>query len=261
VGPAGGTVTSGDGRATLVVPAGALATSLPLALRLAGTPPLDPHAASGSAYVLSPPETSFTAPATLTLRYDATRGPSGTDEAELRLHSVDGGVWEQVTQGTIDIVSHEAAAPVHGGGTYGVVWIGPQSDCAEATDHQFDFWLGRWNFSGPGVFPGTNEITAEGRGCLLEEHFVDSSGVRGRSTSLFSRQDGQWHQTYIDSLGGRLVLVGAFDGTRMVLNETTTRRFLWEQTSATVVRYWEERSTNGGASWVVNFDSNYTRRP
>ena len=261
VGPSGGTVTSADGRATLVVPPGALASPLPLTLRPASTVPVDPHAASRSGYALDPRDASFTAAATLTLQYDPALGPSGTDEGELRLHAVDGGIWEQVAQSSIDPVRHEASAPVRSGGTYGVVWIGPQSDCADPTDRQFDFWLGRWDFSAPNVFPGTNTITAEGRGCLLEEHFQDTAGVRGRSTSLFSRRDGQWHQTYVDSLGGRLVLVGTFDGTRMVLYQSPGDRFLWEATSATVVRYWEETSTDNGATWRVGFDSSYARRP
>lgn len=261
VGPSGGTVTSADGKATLVVPPGALATSLPLALRPVSSVPLDPHAASRSGYALDPAGASFAAPVTLTLRYDPSLGPSGTDEAELRIHAVDGGVWEQVSQGAVDVVKHEASAPVRGAGLYGVIWIGPQRDCTDPTDRQFDFWLGRWDFSAPSSLPGTNEITAEGRGCLLEEHFQDTSGVRGRSTSLFSRLDGRWHQTYIDSVGGRLVLVGTFDGTRMVLNESATHRFLWQQTSATVVRYWEERSSDNGVTWGVRFDSTYTRRP
>jgi hypothetical protein len=261
VGPAGGTVTSADGRATLVVPPGALAVPLPLTLRPATSVPLDPHATSRSGYALDPRDASFTAPATLTLQYDPALGPSGTDERELRLHAVDGGIWEQVAQASIDLVGHEASAPVRSGGTYGVVWIGPQSDCTDPMDHQFDFWLGRWNFSAPGVFPGTNDITAEGRGCLLEEHFQDTAGVRGRSTSLFGRRDGQWHQTYVDSLGGRLVLVGSFEGTRMVLYQSSSDRFLWEATSASVVRYWEEISTDNGATWRVAFDSSYARGP
>ena len=57
------------------------------------------------------------------------------------------------------------------------------------------------------------------------------------------------------------MLVGTFDGARMVLYQSPGARFLWEATSATVVRYWEETSTDNGATWRVGFDSSYARRP
>jgi hypothetical protein len=141
-----------------------------------------------------------------------------------------------------------------------VVWPGPTAPCTEAADREFDFWLGRWSFAAGGAFPGTNDLTAEGLGCLLEEHFQDASGTQGRSVSLRSRLDGRWHQTYVDSRGGRLVLVGERDGERMVLWQTPTVRYLWERTAPGVVRYWQERAVEQGASWEVRFDSTYTLR-
>jgi hypothetical protein len=47
----------------------------------------------------------------------------------------------------------------------------------------------------------------------------------------------------------------------MVLYQSPGDRFLWEATSASVVRYWEETSTDNGATWRVGFDSSYARRP
>jgi len=260
VGPAGGTVTSRDGKATLVVPAGALATAVPLSLTTTGSIPLDPHEVAGTSYLVSPPETTFTAPATLRLRYNAPNGPSGVDEAELRVAALTNFVWEPIAQGTIDVASRDALAPITSGGTFGVVWPGPQSDCSDPEDRQFDFWLGQWNFRvGSATTGGTNDITSEGRGCLIEEHYRDATGAPGRSTSLFSRLDGKWHQTYIDQRGTRLILIGSWDGTRMVLYQTPTTRFLWQQTSATVVRYWQETTSDNGVTWSVPFDSNYSR--
>jgi hypothetical protein len=45
----------------------------------------------------------------------------------------------------------------------------------------------------------------------------------------------------------------------MVLYQTPTSRFLWQQTSPTVVRYWQETTADNGATWSVPFDSNYIR--
>lgn len=260
IGPAGGTVVASDNGARLVVPAGALGAEVPLVIRPATGVPLDPHAVSRASYEIAPPGTTFATPATLTLRYDPNLGPSGTAESEWRVHVQNGAEWEPVQGGTVDAGAHQATSPVRASGTFVPRWTGPSAACGSAHDREFDFWVGSWSFAAPGSLPGTNDITSEASGCLVEEHFRDSSGTQGRSVSLFSRLDGQWHQTYVDSRGAHLVLVGAFDGRRMVLAESATQRYLWEQIGADTVRYWGERSADGGASFSVFFDSTYTRR-
>ena len=46
----------------------------------------------------------------------------------------------------------------------------------------------------------------------------------------------------------------------MVLNQGPSDRFTWDPLDAGTVRYYGERSADGGSTWVVNFDSRYTRR-
>ena len=106
----------------------------------------------------------------------------------------------------------------------------------------------------------SNEITKEGGGCLIEEHFQDPTGVQGRSVSLLSRTDRRWHQTYIDSQGTRLVLIGGLDGKRMVLDQSPTGRSVWDPLDADTIRYFTERTSDGGQTWSLIFDSRYTRR-
>jgi len=254
-------VTSANGAARLEIPPNALASATAVTLRGATSVPLDPHAVQGAAFDVGPPGLPLSLPATLVLRYEARLGPSGVEETDLRLHGLGGGgQWAPVAGATTDAGAREARGSVSAAGTYGVVWSGPRVTCAGREDAQFDFWLGSWSYSAPGAFPGTNDITKEGGGCLVEEHFRDTSGSVGRSVSLFSRLDGQWHQTYIDSRGGRLVLVGRFDGVRMLLNETPARRFGWSVLDANTVRYYAEDTSDGGATWRVSFDSRYVRR-
>ena len=107
---------------------------------------------------------------------------------------------------------------------------------------------------------GRNDITKEAGGCLIQEHFLDANNSAGRSVSFVSPLDGLWHQTYIDSRGGRLVLVGRFEDGQMRLYQTPTQRFGWLAQSPDRIRYFEERTTDGGATWTVSFDSAYTRR-
>lgn len=260
IGPAGGTVTALGGAVRLVVPAGALSTPTGLTVRALSVAPLDPHVAWRSEIEITPSGTRFAAPATLSLRYDPALGPSGVAESELRLHSLSGDAWQAVAGGAIDVTAHEVVAPVLSTGSFAARWPGPQAPCATAQDRQFDFWLGNWNFSAPGSFPGTDDVTLAAGGCLVDESFQDSSQTRGRSVSLFSRQDGRWHQTYVDTRGGRLVMAGGFVNGRMVLDVSATERFVWQTLDARTVRYAGERTVDGGATWTTNFDARYTRR-
>lgn len=156
--------------------------------------------------------------------------------------------------------TREASASISAAGTYAVRWIGPEGSCSSSQDRQFDFWLGSWDYHQGNLPLASNEITKEERGCLVEEHYRDPVGAFGRSVSLFSRGDGRWHQTYIDSGGQRIVLVGGLVGRRMVLNRSSTDRFVWDPLDADTVRYYEEQSSDAGTTWTVSFDSRYTRQ-
>ena len=261
IGPAGGTVTAAGGAVRLVIPAGALTGPTGISVRGAAQGPLDPHVVAGTLFDITP-AVAFSTPARLTLRYAASRGPSGIDEAELRVSTLDAArtTWQAVPGGTSDAGAREASADIGATGTFGVHWPGPSAACALDEDRQFDFWLGSWSYRQPNAFPGANEITKEGGGCLVEEHFSDQSGTRGRSVSLFSRADRQWHQTYIDTRGGRLVLVGTLLDGRMILLESPTSRYVWEVRDANTVRYAGELSRDGGQTWTSGFEAVYTRR-
>ncbi len=215
----------------------------------------------GSAYEVGPPTSGFTTPATLTIRYQPSLRPSGTAPQELRVHRLAGSSWVSLG-GTNDAALAEASAPVAGGGVYAVRWTGPTPPCSLAQDGQFDFWLGAWNLTdvtlGRNNPAGTNDITRDATGCLIEEDY--RSNVQGRSVSLFSRLDGRWHQTYIDSAGNRLVLVGNLEGDRMVLLASPLSRSWWQPLDDRAVRFVQEQSSDGGRTWTASFDSRYTRR-
>ena len=111
LGPAGGTVSASGGLARLLVPAGALTANVGLTLRATTQVPLDPHAVLRSAYEIAPVGTTFAVPATLTIRYDVNLAPSGSDEADLRLHVIGGGnAWEPLAGSTKQ--RRRSAAPV-----------------------------------------------------------------------------------------------------------------------------------------------------
>ena len=89
------------------------------------------------------------------------------------------------------------------------------------TARDFDFWIGEWDVFGPqGRQVGTNSITQLFDGSVLAEHWRGDGGVEGHSLNAYDASAGRWHQTWVDSTGGLLLLdVRLVDGA-MVLEGT-----------------------------------------
>jgi hypothetical protein len=142
-----------------------------------------------------------------------------------------------------------------------------QSTACTAPEHrQFDFWLGDWEVKDPkGNIAGTNLITSEFAGCVLQEHWVGSQGGRGSSFNIFSSSDKKWHQAWVDDSGTFLNLIGGFEDGKMVLvNDAPvlTDRITWNVVDGDkdrVRQHWEQ-SQDGGKTWKTAFDGLYIRK-
>jgi len=94
--------------------------------------------------------------------------------------------------------------------------------------HAFDFWLGEWEVHDPdGRHVGRNSITAPFDTGALAEHWRGDGGVVGHSLNAWDPERGCWHQTWLDSTGGILLL--------------------WET------------SKDDGSTWSTAFDGRYRR--
>jgi hypothetical protein len=148
-----------------------------------------------------------------------------------------------------------------------------QAPCTAAEYRQFDFWIGDWNVIGPdGQLAGTNTITAEYGGCVLQEHWV-AAGLPpqiGSSFNTWSAGRKQWHQTWVDSTGGFLLLDGEFrDGVMALLGEMPGRggarvrhRLSWSRPAPVMVEVrllWVSARPDG-KTWTVVFDGRYVRK-
>ncbi len=258
IGPAGGSVTSADGRARLDIPASALPSTVSFTVKSATAPPLDPATVTLSAYEITPAGTTFQVPARLHITYLQNLRPSGSAESELRVHRLTTEAWTLDTSSPEnDPSAHVAAATITTTGTYSVRRPDPSSACTLPEDRQFDFWLGEWTFAqtAPVTSGGTNSITRDPFGCIILENFNNG---RGRSISFYSRVDHQWHQTYVDTTGQRVTMSGEFEGTRMTLYTRPSTRWTWQTLNATEIRYFAEGMS--GADWNVTFDSKYIAR-
>jgi hypothetical protein len=140
--------------------------------------------------------------------------------------------------------------------------------CAAPEHRQFDFWIGEWEVTTPDGAPaGRNRIERILGGCALRESWTGAKGGSGNSYNAYDRQNGKWHQTWVDNGGLVLRLDGAFAGGKMVLSGETRdssgtpveNRITWQETAPGAVRQlWE--TSRDGRTWSVVFDGRYRKR-
>jgi Protein of unknown function (DUF1579) len=133
----------------------------------------------------------------------------------------------------------------------------------------FDFWVGDWDVYGPeGRQVGRNTITLLFGGGAVSEHWRGGGGVEGHSLNAYDESTGRWHQTWVDSTGGLLMLDGGLADRSMVLEGTAPgrggvperQRITWTPEEVGVRQHWEA-STDDGGTWQTAFDGHYRPRP
>jgi hypothetical protein len=140
--------------------------------------------------------------------------------------------------------------------------------CAAPLHRQFDFWIGVWDVVDPaGKFAGINRIEPLDGGCALAESWSSAGGgYTGHSLNSVS-SDGRWRQTWVDSSGLRLELVGGLVDGKMVLEGETPaatagspsvkNRITWSPEAEGRVRQHWETSADGGKTYATAFDGRY----
>ncbi len=110
IGPNGGTVTSADGKVTLVIPVGALSSTQNIAI-ISSTDSNTCPQKVGTLYSLMPNGLQFSKPATLTLPYDTTMIGASAELVGVAYLDIDGS-WYGVTGGSVDTVHRTVTVPI-----------------------------------------------------------------------------------------------------------------------------------------------------
>ena len=141
-----------------------------------------------------------------------------------------------------------------------------QHPCAGDPDHRaFDFFVGHWRAATPdGMVAGTNHIEAVLGGAALVERWTSVNGYQGTSLNRLDPATGTWRQTWVDDQGdvvefvdGRIDDEGAM---RFVAHgDGTERRLRFFPQGRDALRQLSEASTDGGATWSVEYDLRYRR--
>jgi len=147
---------------------------------------------------------------------------------------------------------------------------GPK-DCSAAAHRQFDFWVGEWAVTdrATGRPAGTSHIEKLYGGCVLRENYAVGN-FRGGSLNIYSRDDGSWHQTWMDSTGVFRHFIGGLDNNgRMVMTaeqphtpqagKARLGRLTFTANSDGSVRQYSDFSEDGGRHWSLRYDYLYRR--
>jgi len=142
--------------------------------------------------------------------------------------------------------------------------------CAAPENRQFDFWIGDWEVRDPaGKVVGENHISSLHEGCVLFENYR-AGKFSGSSVNIYDAERGKWHQTWVDSSGGLLVIEGGFVGGKMILAGETVdvekpggkidNRITWEPLPDGRVRQLWETTKDKGTTWTTAFDGYYAKK-
>lgn len=144
--------------------------------------------------------------------------------------------------------------------------------CSTPEYRQFDFLVGEWTVADTsGVPAGTNRVTREFGGCVVQERWAGTDGSRGLSVNTYDAGTRRWHQTWVDNHGAMLLLDGGVTGGKMVLmgeafgvrtRKAYLNRITWQrqQGRPDKVRQVWDMSMDGGATWTTLFDGLYSRK-
>lgn len=141
--------------------------------------------------------------------------------------------------------------------------------CSAPEFRQFDFWIGEWDLNWGDSGKGTNIITAELDGCVVEENFsaMPIGTFNGRSVSSYDNAKNRWQQTWVDNNGGYLDFVGGWTGDRMILwreavtdSGTFLQRMVWFDIGKNSLEWKWEKSIDGGSNWQTLWQIHYKRK-
>jgi hypothetical protein len=134
---------------------------------------------------------------------------------------------------------------------------------------QLDYWVGEWKISGPGAGPdAVSKVHLVLDQCMVVENWDGGRGHTGENMFGYSVDDKSWHAMFVDNQGrvhvftagkvsaGTAEFSGPSKGANgeMILNRVRIVRMSPDK----VEQVWE-KSSDKGATWVVDFHGEYVR--
>ena len=143
--------------------------------------------------------------------------------------------------------------------------------CSTEEYRQLDFWVGSWHAAWTdaegNAQEGSNVITIEQGGCVIQENFNGNPGTpfTGLSTSMYVNRLGHWKQIWMDSAGGFLDFSGGPDegGFHFTLvrnsDEAPYMRMIFRNIEEDSFDWQWQQSQDEGETWNDQWVIHYTR--
>lgn len=141
------------------------------------------------------------------------------------------------------------------------------------SENEYDFWVGEWNATWKNAdgteVHGSNMIEKTLDGKVLQEHFNDpNTGFKGTSISVYNPRNKSWHQAWADNQGGYFNFIGETDGEKRIFKtlpvekngKTIILRMVFYNITDTSMTWDWESSNDGGKTWNLNWQIEYTRK-
>lgn len=144
--------------------------------------------------------------------------------------------------------------------------------CHNETLGQFDFWIGEWQVldTKSGKLTAYDRISKELKGCIVMQQWTQlnddfrTTGVpyRLRGMSVTGFDGSQWIQTWVDNMGGTIVLKGSVKDSKAVLQTYETSfgwhyRFHIDANADGSVHYYGYTAREGTNDWETAWDLTY----
>lgn len=134
----------------------------------------------------------------------------------------------------------------------------------------FDFWVGDWTVTAPdGRQTGTSHVEAVSGGCALLENWRDMRGGEGKSLNTYDPRLKRWRQFWVGNFGAVNDYARSEwrDGTLSFYMDAPAQpgqpaalvRLSFTRLAPDLVRQHSEQSTDGGKTWVTQYDFQYHR--
>lgn len=145
--------------------------------------------------------------------------------------------------------------------------------CAMDTLYRsFDFWIGDWDvFDLKGQKAGESKVDLILDSCIILENWTGAGGgYTGKSFNTYNSYTKQWQQTWVDNSGGTTeFLNGKAEKNKIIFyadavsdntGKNFKRRLTFFKLNNDKVRQLGERSDDGGANYVIEYDLEYRRK-
>jgi tetratricopeptide (TPR) repeat protein len=144
----------------------------------------------------------------------------------------------------------------------------PCKDPANPQYRQLDFWVGEWDVFAGKQKVGESSVQLILKDCVVFENWKGGQGGDGKSFNKYNNVTKQWEQFWVSDSGTTNYFQGTLKDASMRYalempgpsGAMFTRHLTFTPLAEGKVRQLSERSTDGGKTWITEYDFVYVKK-